>query len=189
MATESADLQINEDNTCNFQSGEVVIISDCASTDIFRASAVTDTGTGKITIAHATSHNSTNRLSKAYADNARVFKLSTYDYYVALNANGEPSLYVREDGTESELVEGVEDMQITYGRDTTGDRAVDSYVAAGSVTDWSEVASVRIDLGLRSLSDNVTINSSTYSFDGANVTNKRLRKNMHATIGVRNRLP
>ncbi len=189
MATDNANLQINDDNTCNFQADDVLIISDCASTDIFRASSVSS-GASKITIAHANNVNTSNRLSKAYGEDARIFKLSTYDYYVALNASSEPSLYVREDNVESELVEGVEDMQITYGLDTDGDRAVDSYVDAdASGLDWSEVVSVRIQLGLRSISDNIAINSSTYSFNGANETNRRLRKNMRATIGVRNRLP
>jgi len=187
MANRDDDITLNAGNSCNFQDGDVLIISDCTSTDIFRVSSWDGTNNQ---IEHDSTENSENgRLSKAYGSGARVFKLSTYDYYIKLNANSEPSLYVREDGVESELVEGVEDMTIVYGIDTSGDRAVDSYVAAASVTDWGEVASVRVELGLRSLNDNIALNSTTYNFDGASVTNRYLRRNMQTTIGIRNRLP
>lgn len=192
MTAVNANIQINADNICNFQANDVIIISDCSSTDIFRASSVSsDSGSGRVTIAHANNQNSSNRLSKPYGTDARIFKLSTYDYYVKLNASNppQPTLYVREDGTESELVEGVEDMQISYGVDTTGDRAADSYVDADAVTDWGDVASVRVALGLRSINDYVALTETSYSFNGVNVTNRHLRKAMSATIGVRNRLP
>lgn len=188
MLVDNANIQLNPDNTCNFQAGDVVIISDCASTDIFRATNVS-LGASKITIAHANSQNTTNRLSKAYNTDARVYKYNAYDYYIKENAANEPALYVRENGTESELVEGVENLQLEYGSDTDGDRSADSYAAADSVADWSKITSVRADITLRSLNDNVAVSSKTYSYDGANITNKRLRKDMASTIGLRNRIP
>ena len=66
MLVDNANIQLNPDNTCNFQAGDVVIISDCVSTDIFRATSVSGGATSKITIAHANNMNTTNRLSKAY---------------------------------------------------------------------------------------------------------------------------
>ena len=190
MLVDNANIQLNPDNTCNFQAGDVVIISDCVSTDIFRATSVS-LGASKITIAHTNSQNTTNRLSKAYNTDARIYKYTAYDYYIKENAANEPTLYVRENGVEpgSELVEGVENLQFEYGSDTDGDRSADSYAAADSVADWSEIASVRADITLRSLNDNVAVSSKTYIYDGANVTNKRLRKDMASTIGLRNRIP
>ena len=81
MTTDQAKIQINTDNTCNFQANDVIIISDCASTDIFRASSV-EPESGNIAIGHETTNNmnTTNRLSKAYGEDARIFKLSSYDY-------------------------------------------------------------------------------------------------------------
>lgn len=44
------------------------------------------------------------------------------------------------------LVDGIENMQVQYGIDTTNDGYADSYVVANSVTDWDKVVSVRVAL-------------------------------------------
>lgn len=47
----------------------------------------------------------------------------------------------------SPLVEGIENMQIEYGLDTTGDGIADSFTAKPTtVTDWAQVAAIRIHL-------------------------------------------
>ena len=52
--------------------------------------------------------------------------------------------------TISPLVEGVENMQIEYGLDTTGDGVADSYTAApASVTQWAQVVAIRLHLLVR----------------------------------------
>jgi type IV pilus assembly protein PilW len=92
-----------------------------------------------------------------------VRQLHTYIYYVArcsigTNADGTckstdpalPTLKRAEptsDGTfiYSPLVEGIENLQIEYGLDTSGDGVADTFTASpASVTDWSRVASLRI---------------------------------------------
>lgn len=45
-----------------------------------------------------------------------------------------------------ELVEGVQDMQITYGVDNDGDTEVDQYFTATNVANWSQVVSVSLTL-------------------------------------------
>jgi type IV pilus assembly protein PilW len=62
-----------------------------------------------------------------------------------------PSLYravFDEAGTAlaEELVEGVENMQVTYGVDTNGDGRADNYQTAALVADWNTVQTVRIGL-------------------------------------------
>jgi type IV pilus assembly protein PilW len=42
------------------------------------------------------------------------------------------------------ILSGVEDLQIQYGVDTTGDKSVDQYVNADAVTDWSKVYAAKI---------------------------------------------
>lgn len=96
-----------------------------------------------------------------------VFPVQTIAYYVKRSSNGtSTSLYRRVfdgdngSGSEQELLEGVETLQVTYGTDTstTPDGAVDQYVAAkgatstvgDSVTDWSRVVAVRMSLLIRS---------------------------------------
>lgn len=96
-----------------------------------------------------------------------VFPLQTVVYYVRPSARGNSqALYRRvydgDDGAtgtgeEQELIEDVENLQVTYGVDnittnpdgTTPDLTVDAYVTANGVTDWNQVIAVRMSLLIR----------------------------------------
>jgi type IV pilus assembly protein PilW len=179
MTADNANIQINSGNTCNLQAGDIVIISDCLSTDIFRASNVSE-GSGKITIAHANNQNTTNRLSKAYGEDAQVFKFTQKDFYIKAGIGGEPALHRRTNGTnEQELVTGVEDLQAEYAIDTGSEQY---YVDAGDVTDWSQSKAVKATLTTRSTEQNVIIDAAGNSVDN------RLRRDFTSTMALRNRL-
>lgn len=94
-----------------------------------------------------------------------VRQLHTYIYYIAkcsigTNADGTckstdpllPTLKRAEptsNGTflYTPLVEGIEDLQIEYGLDTSGDGVADTYKASpASVLEWSEVAAIRLHI-------------------------------------------
>jgi type IV pilus assembly protein PilW len=123
--------------------------------------------------------------------NYMMLPLSGHIYYLKNNAAGEPSLYretLLANGTTEaqELVEGVENMQIMYGEDTSqvsvaecpdDGCSADVYVAANAVTNWNRVVSVRLVLTMRSAEANVGTGG-----DG------RIHKNFTTTIAVRNRL-
>jgi type IV pilus assembly protein PilW len=127
----------------------------------------------------------------AAAANFMELPLSGHIYYLKNNAAGEPSLYretLLANGTTEaqELVEGVENMQIMYGEDTSqvsvaecpdDGCSADIYVAANAVTNWNRVVSVRLNLTMRSAEANVGTGG-----DG------RIHKNFTTTIAVRNRL-
>ena len=91
--------------------------------------------------------------------NSELLPLQTVVYYVKKSSNGTgTSLYRRVfDGTvaagvEQELIDGVETMQVRYGRDTTtpaADGVVDVYSTASDVDDWTRVVTVRMSLLLR----------------------------------------
>jgi type IV pilus assembly protein PilW len=83
--------------------------------------------------------------------------------------------------TAQELVEGVEDMQITYGEDTDNDRNANLYVDANGVTNWEKVVNVRINLTVRSAVDGITT-SVTSAGDW------RLRRTFNKSITIRNRV-
>ena len=146
-----------------------------------------------------------NGLTTTILQKSRIYPLETNLYYVrlrdtgsAISTNNPPALY-RKRGTAApeELVEGVEDMQIEYGVDTSNpaacsnnDGGVDAYVIADDVEstapcatsaeDWKKVLSVRVKLTMRSTEDDVT----TETAGG----DKRLRKTFTTTIAIRNRL-
>jgi len=56
-------------------------------------------------------------------------------------------------GTATALIDGIDNMQLLYGVDTDGDRAANSYVAAGAVTNWTQVVSVQVTLTIAAPTD------------------------------------
>lgn len=130
---------------------------------------------------------------------ARIFRLSGVNYYIRANADGEPALYRERLGVSGgssatspeELVPGVENMQIVYGEDSNNDKAVDTYVTADNVTNWSNVLSVRVSLLMATKQDErVATEPQTYAYNGATFTasDRLLRRVFTTTIAVRNRL-
>lgn len=138
----------------------------------------------------------TDQVIVAWSDNG--VNTVTRTYSLATGASGKSALFLqRETGTPQELVEGVEQMQIRYGVDTTTpnpDHVPDSYVAASGVGDWSQVVSVRIHLLLASVEENIVTTNQTVTFppgSGTSVTvsNRRLPQIFSTTVGLRNRVP
>lgn len=139
-----------------------------------------------------------------------LYRLSGVSYYIGTNPVGEPALYRDKLGhnaatvntTAEELVQGVEDMEITYGVDTStdlatriGDGSVDGYWTATEVSDntpnlqsaictasvsarWKCVLSVRIKLTL------VSAQNEKVGTTG----DQLMRKTFTNTIAIRNRL-
>ncbi|MBB3048715.1 type IV pilus assembly protein PilW [Litorivivens lipolytica] len=201
----NANIQI-DNNDAGLGPGDFVLITDCTHADLFEATTVSNNqnaGNQRFTVTHANNANDNNKLSKTYGEDAFLLGFQSVEYFVRntgrTTAGGRPihSLYVRERQFDSatprvaqELVEGVQDMQLTYGEDGNGDRAVDSYKTASAISDWSKVLSVRIELLLHSLEDNVVSGGQLLTYNGAAVAQDgRLRKVYTTTVAVRNRLP
>ena len=91
-----------------------------------------------------------------------------------------------------ELVEGIEQIQVEYGVDTSGDQLVDVYRTANNVTDWNDVISVSVALLARSL-EQYGVETDQRSYNLLNVTvtapaDRRLREVFTATASIRNRV-
>lgn len=200
----------------DIKQGEILVITDCQHTAVFQMTntntnntiAVVDHGTGGSTspgnctkgLGHPLVCD-TNGTPYTFAPGSKILRMSGVNYHIRTNDHGEPALFRTRLGATStgnatrineELAEGIENMQITYGEDTNNDNAVDRYVAANAVADWSRVLSVRISLLLASVgTDAYTSEPQQYIFNGATVTpaDRRLRKVFDTTIAVRNRLP
>ena len=141
---------------------DYVMIADCKGADIFQATEVTpdtpDPGNRTLILKHdaKSGDNKTDSLHKLYQEYenrdtsatkqsvARVARLNVSRYYIAAGSKSGTSLY----RNDEELVEGVKDMQLLYGIDSTSDANVtpDEYVTAAAVTDWPKVVSVKITL-------------------------------------------
>ncbi len=140
---------------------DYVMLADCKGADIFQATGVTSAGR-TLTLEHAASgDNKTANLRQLYENYenndetgqpvAKVAKLNISRYYIAASSkgphpNGDPRLSLYRNNTE--LVEGVRDMQVLYGIDTDNDANAtpNQYVAAATGINWSDVVSVKITL-------------------------------------------
>jgi type IV pilus assembly protein PilW len=148
--------------------GEIIMISDCASADILQVTQLNDTDPH---IVHNTGDddpapgNATKELSKPYSksgNGTRIMKFTTVQYYIATGASGNPALFRKElNKSPVELVEGIENLQVLYGKDTDADGAPNLYLKAGdtglqSAVDWSAIKSVRVGILARTLADPAT---------------------------------
>lgn len=170
-------------NVTGIEEGDIMIITDCNSADIF---TVTGVNANNANLQHNSgsnpgfSHgNTTQEFSKSYGTDATAYSISERSYAVVNNV-----LQRTINGTTSDLVEEVEDLQFEYGVDPDEDREVDTYVTAdlidGATLQWEDVVAIRTSVTVRSEEQNVAED------DGAG--DGRMRKTFTRTIGVRNRL-
>ncbi|MFT7558448.1 MAG: type IV pilus assembly protein PilW [Flavobacteriales bacterium] len=85
-----------------------------------------------------------------------------------------------------ELVQGVEDMELFYGEDTTDDGEVNTFVNADEVVDWDEVYTVKLMIVLRSSSE-VFDEAQENPLLDATYNDRFMRKLSSSTIRIRNR--
>jgi len=199
MGTVNANIQIPASNSCNINMYDVLMLSDCGSSDIFIATSASS-GSGVQTIAHANNQNTTNNLSKLYGSDAEVLVFRSYSFFIRNNTDGEPALWRLDNSKPTsttnpiELVEGIENMQILYGADTdaTPDGAANYYVAAGTTgLNMNQVVSIRVSVLVRSINDGLAAQPVAYTYNGSTVTptDRRIRRVFTSTIALRNRLP
>jgi len=216
MTSDTAPVVIGPANNCAMTEKQLVMVADCTSTDIFRLSSVVPQVSGvfvPVTISnrlfHATTAsdgstvNTQNTLSKTYPSVSDLLILQSYTYYIAIlqsftyyiapGADGPPSLWRLDNtnGSQTELVSDVEDMQIEYGLDTDADQAANYYVKANQVGgNWRNVISLRISLLLSSRADNVATSPQSYTFNRNAFTapDKRIRRIFTTTIQLRNQV-
>ena len=188
--TTSADIKVVAQ--ADLATDDIVMVSDCEDAAIFQITNLQNVSPTQTNIVHNTGTsspgNATKNLGKKYV-NGELVQVRVRSYYVRTGADGTPSLWrVDNGGTPQELIPGVEQMQVLYGVDSNNDLAVDSYVKANSVTDWSSVISVKLSLLVRSADDNVTESPQSYTFDGTTVTpsDYYLRHAFTTTIALRN---
>ena len=169
-----------------FNTDDILLVTDCEHADTFAASNVTTVG-AYVEITHdATNNTVAPLLSTIYKDDAEVMKMVNRTYYIRNNAAGVPSLYRTSMGnaanmTAEEMVEGIEDMQLLYGEDNDGDGTPNRYIDSSAVLDWNNIVSVRIELQVRSVEDNVASRMTAYG-------DRKLRRTFTTSIAIRNRV-
>lgn len=192
--------------------GDILLLSDCEFIDIVQACSIAEAAGPPVTltVALSTSCSPGNAASSqiVVGAGASVSKLNGTLYYVGKRNNAAanpPSLFRRTlgnnalPGTTEELVEGVESMQLLYGENSDNDfrNTADRFVTADLVTDWTNVVSVRMELLVQSVEDNLAPAPQPYTFHGLDYDgavgngdlpeDKRLRRVFTTTVNLRNR--
>lgn len=124
--------------------------------------------------------NSSDTVTALYQSNECGDAIATVTnaYSVQAGTSGEPSLFRSTDGGAAvELVEGIQNLQVLYGEDTDGDDTPNYYVDVDSLTDLSQVVSVRVILTART--------SDLLRAAG----NNRITRDFTSTVVLRNRVP
>lgn len=195
----SADIKVAAGT--GFVEGDILMVTDCNAAAVLQVTN-TNTGGGFDNIVHNTGAtadppgNATKVLGKEYTGGDTV-KMGSFVYYIATNPGGIPALYRKEiskaDADAEELVEGVENLQITYGVDQDDNYAVEAYMSGSAVETgalWEKVVSTRLEIVVRSPENGVATEPQTYSLNGASITatDRHLRQVYAATITLRNRV-
>lgn len=209
MPNSSAILNVN--SASGLTAGDIIVLSNCRGGDIFQISAITGSeniqhntggsispGNGKNSGPCAGGGGGANCLSQLYDVGASVMVPYSETFFIGTGVSGEPALFMRAgnmSGTVGsvqtiELVQGVEDMQILYGEDTTGDGTANAYRAAAAVTDMQDVVSIRVSFLVRSSAENVLDSAQNLTFNGVAVdgSDRRLRRVYTMTSTLRNRM-
>lgn len=207
----NANLQI-KGNPAAIQDDEILMISDCTHADVFRVNNVSQNGvvvptTTSVTISHSSAKNTDPKLSTAYQSGSELMRLVSRIYYIGSGTGTCPAntlcrvnLTVSAGnpiGRVESLISNVEDMDLLYGLDSTGDKVADRFFATADITDaqWATVVSVQINLLLRSENDKVTVGKQgSYWYNGSTQTptsasDRYLRRSFTQLVTLRNRTP
>ncbi len=198
-------------------SGQIVMVANSTGCDVFQNTNSGNASTFQTEGNNESPGNTAAGMSQSYNSNFTAHVLRSHTYFIRDNADRLPSLYRRvlsPKPTVEELVEGIIEMQVSYGLDKDGDRLADEYVKAGTnnltasgTGDWNKVVSARISVIAISPETNVLdepqkfvfpaiigINRdddyATYGNDGTvTIKNNRVAQVYTATVAIRNRLP
>jgi type IV pilus assembly protein PilW len=199
MATQTGDVTVAPGST--LATGDILLLADCSAAVIFNATAYNG-GTG--VISHAVGGasvpgNSAADVGHIFGTDASVYRLVTRTYYVApsVKRTGTNTLWSFSvpayDGQAQpeEMVEGVDNFALLYGEDLDGDRAANRYVTADAVGTWNNVVSVKAQVLLATVRDNIATSSQPYTFNGVTTTptDTKMRSSLSSMITVRNRVP
>jgi type IV pilus assembly protein PilW len=193
--------------TAAFAAGDIVMVANCEQGAVFRVTGVNVAG-GEATLLHATSAAgdiyenadiidsptgtvpfTLSFLGRSYGEDATVARVQTTYFFIAPgagrdNAGNPPMALWQKVGPNPpvELVQGVEDLEILYGLDTTlndGIPNANQYVTFDNLpdpTDPSDVVSLRVS---------VTVNS----VDAVTDDGDALRRTFSKTVLLRNSNP
>ena len=190
MRTDADALKTDAASSTKLAPGDVLLAHNCDARSYFMISAIAD---GVIEHEPLAGGNETASLGYAYSPPTELTAVQTTMYYVAPSRSGDASTSLwRRTGAEApqELAAGVEQMQLQFGVDASGDGAPDELLTAEAVKDWRAVRTVSIALLVHS-TQGTTSKTAAEEFQLLDVRvaaadHGRLRKSFVATAAPRN---
>ncbi|WP_226666303.1 PilW family protein [Microbulbifer aggregans] len=168
---------------CPVVAGDIVLLANCKAGDVVAVSSISGETSRTIT------QGST--LQEVYGADSKILKPYRTKYFISASQAGENSLFVNdESGNTQELVPGIEDMQVSYGRDTSGDGVVNIWQSAeNNLVNMEQVTAIKLELLVASEAGAAVGAQTVTRLDGtqSNYNDGRLRKLYVATVKVRNR--
>jgi len=186
-----------KNNPDHLDDGAMVMIADCSTAHIFRATNVGD-GSANIPVTFGAQQNERGNLGVIYTGSGeledsplRIMRFESTAYFVGDSDRDTPA-------GEDELIEGVEQMHILYGeRMDTGNIR---YVTADEVNNMGNVASVQIGILIATSNyaaseddariyniAGVTVGPPGENTDRNHAGDRRLRAAFNTTVQLRNR--
>jgi type IV pilus assembly protein PilW len=198
-----------------FCDGDIVMVTDCTKSRVFQVTGLAQTSSNPcsttepcLNLQHASSGTPGNAITswggssapdgERFGPDSDIVRIQTSMFFVGVGADGSPSLYQRLDSAAPvELIPGVENMQVLYGEDSSGDGVANQYRTADTVVDEQAIVSLRISLLLRTTNEiSPDTNTLTHLLSGATAAaattvdpfnDRRGRYVFNATIKLRNR--
>jgi type IV pilus assembly protein PilW len=210
MPNSSADLKTNPLSPAPLADGDIVLLTDCEGAAIFQITRYNLDNSGGPSahfgnIVHNTGNavspsNWTQDFGRIYPIGSHIQRIDTVSYFIRPSAGGTgPALWRRVEGddpAEREIAEGVENMQVLYGVDTTGDQVPDAYQTAAvvdSAGNWRRVVTARVALLVAATRDRAAdVDPRSFDLLGTSAgpfADGRLRRVVTLTLSLRNRLP
>jgi type IV pilus assembly protein PilW len=163
-----------------------LLVSDCVAASQFTPTAITGSST-------ATSI-TTASVAGSYNSSARVRPVETSTFFLATpTGRAQPSLYQRySDGyvnVDLRIADNVSQWDLTYAYGANDSKLDASEATASTVTDWSQVKGMRVDLLLISSKPQLSAPATYfYNFSSNTPSDNYLRKEMSSTLAIRNRI-
>jgi type IV pilus assembly protein PilW len=205
MPTVAAALFVTDNNS--FAQGDVLAVSDCQSADVFQITNVNTSG-GANNLVHNTGTeapgNTTNSLSRQYDTGSQILRPTFRSYFLNENADGVRRLmYRNESDVTTVFADNVEEFQLMFGVDSTGDGVADLFVSgttiddtitAGGAYDYDDVLTIDVRLRIASSTTGVVDEGILYTWNGGvalpvAIDEGRLRREFTTVSTVRSRIP
>lgn len=199
-STTAASVDVSQN--CSVEEGDVILISDCQTGELMTITDVQDGNGGssdKRTLVHNTGLDSADWVKNAskelqkndYGRDTKVLLPYRRSFFIAESPAGTNSLYMSVNGDAAqEMVPGIDDIQVLYGRDSNNNDVVDIWQAAVADRNiMAEVLAIKVQLVVASDGTAGTEDQEVIDLDGKKTTydDARLRKVYLSTAKVRNR--